>query len=133
VFTSNTTVYNTNAISYFDGYCSLAAYGSGRVHAEYIYSDDSPQAEYMESDEWTKQGAKLRYDQPTDTYYLHVTVKQERDEPSEEAESRTVLGVDRNVDGYLAVTSTGTYLERLKIPAVGVPRVEATDDIQSPR
>ncbi|ERG88753.1 MAG: hypothetical protein J07HX5_00899 [halophilic archaeon J07HX5] len=51
VFTSNTTVYNTNAISYFDGYCSLAAYGSGRVHAEYVYPDDSPQTEYMESDE----------------------------------------------------------------------------------
>jgi predicted transposase len=32
VFTSNTTVYNTNAITYFDGYCSLAAYGGNRVH-----------------------------------------------------------------------------------------------------
>jgi IS605 OrfB family transposase len=99
VFTSNTTVYNINAISYFDGYCSLAAYGSGRVHAEYIYSDDSPQAEYMESDEWEKKGAKL-----------HVTVTQERDESSEEAENRIVLGVDRNVDGYLAVTSTGAFI-----------------------
>jgi len=110
VFTSNTTVYNTNAISYFDGYCSLAAYGNGRVHAEYIYPDDSPQADYMESDEWTKQGAKLRYDRKSDTYYLHVSVTQERDESSAEAESRTVLGVDRNVDGYLAVTSTGAFI-----------------------
>ena len=110
VFTSNTTVYNITAISYFDGYCSLAAYGSGRVHAEYIYSDDSPQAEYMESDEWEKKGAKLRYDHQTDTYYLHVTVTQERDESSEEAENRIVLGVDRNVDGYLAVTSTGAFI-----------------------
>ena len=110
VFTSNTTVYNTNAITYFDGYCSLAAYGSGRVHAEYVYPDDSLQAEYMESDEWAKQGAKLRYDQQTDTYYLHVSVTQEREDLSEEAESRTVLGVDRNVDGYLAVTSTGAFI-----------------------
>jgi putative transposase len=110
VFTSNTTVYNINAISYFDGYCSLAAYGSGRVYAEYVYSDDSPQAEYMESDEWEKKGAKLRYDHQTDTYYLHVTVTQERDESSEEAENRIVLGVDRNVDGYLAVTSTGAFI-----------------------
>ncbi|MFD1585428.1 RNA-guided endonuclease InsQ/TnpB family protein [Halorientalis brevis] len=110
VFTSNTTVYNTNAISYFDGYCSLAAYGNGRVHAEYVYPDDSPQAEYMESDEWTKQGAKLRYDQQTDTYYLHVSIKQERDESSGETENRTVLGVDRNVNGYLAVTSTGVFI-----------------------
>jgi IS605 OrfB family transposase len=110
VFTSNTTAYNINAISYFDGYCSLAAYGSGRVHAEYVYSDDSPQAEYMESDEWEKKGAKLRYDHQTDTYYLHVTVTQERDESSEKAENRIVLGVDRNVDGYLAVTSTGAFI-----------------------
>jgi len=109
-FTSNTTVYNTNAITYFDGYCSLAAYGGGRVHAEYVYPDDSVQAEYMESDEWTKQGAKLRYDYQIDTYYLHVSVKQEREETSEEAGNQTVLGVDRNVDGYLAVTSTGAFI-----------------------
>ena len=110
VFMSNTTVYNTNAVSYFDGYCTLAAYGNGRVRAEYVYPDDSPQADYMESDEWTKQGAKLRYDRQSDTYYLHVSVKQEHDESSGEAESRTVLGVDRNVDGYLAVTSTGAFI-----------------------
>ncbi len=111
VFTSNTTVYNTNAITYFDGYCSLAAYGGSRVHAEYIYPDDSIQAEYMESDEWQKQGAKLRYDHQTDTYYLHVSVKKERDDSSGEAENQsTVLGVDRNVDGYLAVTSTGAFI-----------------------
>ena len=111
VFTSNTTVYNTNAITYFDGYCSLAAYGGSRVHAEYIYPDDSIQAEYMESDEWQKQGAKLRYDDQSNTYYLHVSVKQAREETSEEAENQsTVLGVDRNVDGYLAVTSTGAFI-----------------------
>jgi len=110
VFISNTTVYNTNAVSYFDGYCTLAAYGSGRVTAEYVYPDDSIQAEYMESDEWTKQGSKLRYDRQSDTYYLHVSVKQERDEPQSEAEGRTVLGVDRNVDGYLAVTSSGAFI-----------------------
>ena len=110
VFTSNTTVYNTNAITYFDGYCSLAAYGGSRVHVKYIYPDDSIQAEYMESDEWKKQGAKLRYDHETDTYYLHVSVKQEREDSSEEAKNQTVLGVDRNVDGYLAVTSTGAFI-----------------------
>jgi len=110
VFTSNTIVYNTSAISYFDGYCTLAAYGENRVHAECIYPEDSPQAEYMESDKWTKHGAKLRYDRQSDTYYLHVSVEQERDDPLAKAESRTVLGVDRNVDGYLAVTSTGAFI-----------------------
>jgi len=109
--TSNTTVYNTNAITYFNGYCSLAAYGGSRVHAEYVYPDGSIQAEYMESDEWQKQGGKLRYDHQTDTYYLHVSLKKEREETSEEAENQsTVLGVDRNVEGYLAVTSTGAFI-----------------------
>lgn len=107
-FTSNTTVYNTNAITYFDEYCSLAAYG-GRIHAEYVYPDDSIQAEYMDSDEWEKKGAKLRYDHREDTYYLHVTVVRERDQQGE-AENQTVLGVDTNVDGYLAVTSTGAFI-----------------------
>jgi IS605 OrfB family transposase len=110
VFRSNTTIYNTNAISYFDGYCTLAAYGSGRVKAEYVYSGDSIQADYMESDEWEKQGAKLRYDHQSDTYYLHVSVVKGQDEPQAEAEGRTVLGVDRNVDGYLAVTSSGAFI-----------------------
>jgi putative transposase len=107
VFTSNTTVYNTNAISYFDGYCSLAAYG-GRVHAEYVYPEDSIQAEYMDGDEWDKKGAKLRYDHQEDTYYLHVTVVREREQ--QETENQSVLGVDTNVDGYLAVTSTGAFI-----------------------
>ncbi|RJX49374.1 RNA-guided endonuclease InsQ/TnpB family protein [Halonotius pteroides] len=110
VFTSNTTVYNTNAISYFNGYCTLAAYGSGRVKAECVYPDDSIQADYMESDEWEKQGAKLRYDTQTDIYYLHVSVVKEREEVSSEAGGQTVLGVDRNVDGYLAVTSSGAFI-----------------------
>jgi putative transposase len=108
VFTSNTTVYNTNAISYFDGYCSLAAYG-GRVHAEYVYPEDSIQAEYVDGDEWAKKGAKLRYDRHEDTYYLHVTVVREREQQGE-AESQSVLGVDTNVDGYLGVTSTGAFI-----------------------
>jgi hypothetical protein len=88
VFTSNTSVYNTNAITYFDGYCSLATYGGSRVHAEYVYPDGSTQAEYIESNEWMKQGAKLRYDHQTDTYYLHVSVKQEREDSSEKPRTK---------------------------------------------
>lgn len=109
-FTSTTTVYNTNAVSYFDGYCTLIAYGFGRVRAEYVYSDDSPQARYMESDEWRKQGAKLVYDNESDTYYLHVTVVTEQELRHAQIENRTVLGVDLNVDGHTAVTSTGAFI-----------------------
>jgi len=80
------------------------------VTAEYVYADDSIQTEHIKSDEWDKQGAKLRYDQQSDTYYLHVSVVKERDEPQIEAEGRTVLGVDRNVNGYLAATSSGEFI-----------------------
>jgi IS605 OrfB family transposase len=107
-FTSTTTIYNTNAGSYFDGYCTLAAYGDGRIRADYVYSDDSPQAHYMESDEWQKQGAKLVYDNESDTYYLHVTVV--REQKMQQTGNRTVLGVDLNVDGHTAVTSTGQFI-----------------------
>ena len=37
VFTVNTTVYDTDAIRYFDGYYSLAEYEGGRVHPEYLH------------------------------------------------------------------------------------------------
>jgi hypothetical protein len=95
-FTSNTTVYNTSAISYFDGYCTLAAYGKRRVRAEYVYDEDSIQAEYMEGEKWEKKGAKLCYDLDTNTYYLHVTVVQKRDEEQGEAGNQTVLGVRKS-------------------------------------
>jgi len=62
----------------------------------------------MDGDEWAKKGAKLRYDHREDTYYLHVTVVREREQ--QEAENQSVLGVDTNVDGYLAVTSTGAFI-----------------------
>jgi len=109
VFTSNTAVYSTNAITYFDGYRSLAAYGSGRVRAEYVYSDDSLQAEYMESDEWQKQSAKLRYDRQTDTCYLRFCHVGTRRVVGRSREPNS-FGVDCNVDGYLAVASAGAFI-----------------------
>lgn len=41
------------------------------------------------------------------TYYLHVAVEKEVEAPSgdEQTENGVVLGVDLNVDGYLAVTT----------------------------
>jgi len=34
----NATVYDTNAIRYFDGYYSLAEYENGRVRPEYLHA-----------------------------------------------------------------------------------------------
>jgi IS605 OrfB family transposase len=48
------------------------------------------------------------------TYYLHHVAVEEEVEPAdsgdEQTENGVVLGVDLNVDGYLAVTSTGAFL-----------------------
>jgi hypothetical protein len=112
VFTSNTTVYNTNSISYFNGYCSLATYGTGRVHAEYVYPENSPQSEYMDSDEWTKQGAKLRYDPQTDTYYLHVSVTQER---------RRVSGCHQHGSVHPERRPTESQTQRVRTPPRSTP------------
>lgn len=106
-FTATTTVYNTNAVSYFGGYCTLAAFG-GRIHAEYVYPDDEdcPQARYL-SDEWESKGATLHYDHDSDDYYLHITVVND-DEELGETENGTVLGVDLGVK-TIAATSTGQF------------------------
>ncbi|WP_233204214.1 RNA-guided endonuclease InsQ/TnpB family protein [Halegenticoccus soli] len=106
-FSAPTTVYNTNAVSYFDGYCTLAAFG-GRVRAEYVYPDDEncPQTRYL-SGEWDRKGATLHYDRDGGDYYLHITVEKD-DEKLGETENGTVLGVDLGVEN-VAVTSTGAF------------------------
>jgi IS605 OrfB family transposase len=58
----------------------------------------------------------LQYDRATESFYLHARMRRTTDEqeqsttPSEDAKHRTVLGVDLNVDGSLAVTSTGAFI-----------------------
>jgi putative transposase len=107
-FTATTTVYNTNAVSYFDEYCTLAAFG-GRIRAEYVYPDgeDCPQTRYL-SDEWETNGATLHYERDSGDYYLHITVERDNDEELGEAENETVLGVDLGVK-TIAATSTGQF------------------------
>jgi len=58
----------------------------------------------------------LQYDRSTDSFYLHARMRRTTDEHeqstgvSSDAKHRTVLGVDLNVDGSLAVTSTGEFI-----------------------
>ena len=108
-FTANTVVYNKNALTYHEESVSLATV-NGRVECEYILppEGDNPQTEYLRSEEWDLRESTLHY--RDGDYYLHVGVARD-DEPQPEAEGGTVLGVDLNVTGYVAVTSTGAFFE----------------------
>ncbi|MDJ1430649.1 hypothetical protein [Halostagnicola sp. A-GB9-2] len=91
---------------------TLATTGD-RVTAEYVLphdDEDTPFEEYWNEDEWEKKEATLH--KRDGEYYLHVAVE-EKVEPvssDDSTENGVVLGVDLNVDGYLAVTSTGAFL-----------------------
>ncbi|THE63701.1 transposase [Salinadaptatus halalkaliphilus] len=106
-FSSDSVVYNLNAITYYDEYATLATV-DGRIEAKYVLPDeDVPPTTYF-SKEWEKREATLHH--RDGDYYLHIAVVKETEKKPEDAENGTVLGVDLNVDGHLAVTSTGAFI-----------------------
>jgi IS605 OrfB family transposase len=106
-FTSDSIVYNTNAITYYHDHATLAT-ADGRIEAEYVLPDaETPPTAYF-SPEWEKREATLHH--RDGDYYLHITVVSEIDQELEDTENGTVLGVDLNVDGHLVVTSTGAFI-----------------------
>ena len=111
-FKGTVVVYNGRTITYNDDHVSLATVDD-RVTAEYVMpvnEEGTPFEEYW-TDDWEKTEATLH--KRDGTYYLHVALKKEvetADSSDEGSENGVVLGVDLNVDGYLAVTSTGAFL-----------------------
>ncbi|WP_090386064.1 RNA-guided endonuclease InsQ/TnpB family protein [Natronobacterium texcoconense] len=110
-FRGTVVVYDGRTITYNDDHCTLSTVDS-RVSAEYIIPDDTrgtPFEEYWGHSKWGCGEATLH--KRDGTYYLHVSMKKEREKDEASAtEYGAVLGVDLNVDGYLAVTSTGAFL-----------------------
>jgi IS605 OrfB family transposase len=109
-FKGTVVVYNGRTITYNNDHVSLATTDK-RVTAEYITpvnEKGTPFEDYW-TDGWEKKEATLH--KCDGTYYLHIAVKKDVD-PScdEESENGVVLGVDLNVDGHVAVTSTGAFL-----------------------
>jgi len=111
-FRGSVVVYNGRTITYNDDHVTLATVDD-RVTAEFVTpneEDGTPFAEYW-TDDWERKEATLH--KRDGTYYLHVAVENEV-EPADSCDDLTengvVLGVDLNVDGYLAVTSTGAFL-----------------------
>ena len=107
-FRGSVVVYNGRTITYHDDHVTLATVDD-RVTAEFVTPEDdegTPFAEYW-TDEWERTEATLH--KRDGTYYLHVTVKKEVEPAGPTDENGVVLGVDLNVDGYIAVTSTGAF------------------------
>ena len=95
---------------YNDDHCTLATI-DGRVRAVYVTPDEeagTPFEEYWDCEEWEQKEATLH--KRGGTYYLDVAVKREPERDVSTVENGVVLGVDLNVDGSLAVTSTGVFL-----------------------
>jgi IS605 OrfB family transposase len=98
--------YDDRTLTYTENGCTLATV-EDRVKAEFITSEgDNPQSNYL-SQEWNRKQATLHHE--NGDFYLHVTVAKEVEEAGE-TESGKVLGVDLNVKGSLAVTSTGCFI-----------------------
>jgi IS605 OrfB family transposase len=124
-FDSWSVVYDKRSASFNDDHATLST-PNGRVTAEYVFPpkeerEETPFGRYYESDDWDASSATLQYDEQDDTFYLHVTLKNpdyevdgtERQEASHDddgAENGVVLGVDLNVTGAFAVTSTGEFI-----------------------
>jgi len=109
-FRGTVVVYGTRTITHNDDYCTLATI-KGRIRAEYVTPEDdkdTPFEDYWHSDEWVQKEATLH--KRDGEYYLHVAVEKEPDTEASTVENGAVLGVDLNVDGYFAVTSTGAFL-----------------------
>jgi IS605 OrfB family transposase len=88
----------------------------GRIECDYELPTDSPTPyeRYVLGDEFELRTSTLRYDETTDEFYLHVSVRSfDADDETDtddtaDAEHQTVLGIDLGVNS-LAVASTGTF------------------------
>ena len=118
-------MYDKRSATFNDDHATLST-PNGRVTAEYVLPpenerEDTPFGRYYESDNWNASSATLQYDENEATFYLHVTLKnpdyrsdgterQESESCDDVPENGVVLGVDLNVTGAFAVTSTGEFI-----------------------
>jgi IS605 OrfB family transposase len=111
-------VYDKRSATFHRDHVSLSTV-NGRVECDYVLPDDSegtPIGEYLLNEDYGFRMSTLQYDRPTESFYLHARMRRTTDEQekattdSSDAKHRTVLGVDLNVDGSLAATSTGAFI-----------------------
>ncbi|MDB9252891.1 RNA-guided endonuclease InsQ/TnpB family protein [Halorubrum ezzemoulense] len=110
-------VYDKRSATFHRDHVSLSTV-NGRVECEYVLPDDptgTPIGEYLLNEDYEFRMSTLQYDRSTEAFYLHARMRRTTDEHKQSAAAsnakhRTVLGVDLNVDGSLAVTSTGAFI-----------------------
>ncbi|KTG19439.1 RNA-guided endonuclease InsQ/TnpB family protein [Haloferax profundi] len=111
-------LYDKRSATFHRDYVSLATV-NGRVECDYVAPkepDGTPIGKYLLNKEFEFRMSTLQYDKSTESFYLHARMMRATDEiesamtPSTDAKHQTVLGVDLNVDGSLAVTSTGVFI-----------------------
>jgi IS605 OrfB family transposase len=109
-------VYDKRSATFHRDHVSLSTL-NGRVECDYVIPDnpeETPIGEYLLNMDYEFRMSTLQYDQHSESFYLHARMRRtESDESamtSSDAKHRTVLGVDLNVDGSLAVTSTGAFI-----------------------
>ena len=110
-------VYDKRSATFHRDHVSLSTV-NGRVECEYVLPDDptgTPIGEYLLNEEYEFRMSTLQYDRSSEAFYLHARTCRTTDEHEQStavsnAKHRAVLGVDLNVDGSLAVTSTGAFI-----------------------
>ncbi|EMA57003.1 RNA-guided endonuclease InsQ/TnpB family protein [Halorubrum kocurii] len=112
-------VYDKRSATFHRDHVSLSTV-NGRIECPYVLPDDpeqTPIGEYLLNEDYEFRMSTLQYDRSSGEFYLHARMRRaEREEHEQsttafsDAEHRTVLGVDLNVDGSLAVTSTGAFI-----------------------
>jgi IS605 OrfB family transposase len=111
-------VYDKRSATFHRDHVSLSTV-NGRVECDYVISDDAegtPIDKYLLNEDYEFRMSILQYDHSTESFYLHARMRRTTDEQeqsttsSSDTKHRTVLGVDLNVDGSLAVTSTGAFI-----------------------
>jgi putative transposase len=110
-FSKSIVVYGPRTVTYNDDYCTLST-TNGRIRADYVVPenpDGTPYGKYFHDDEWEPKEATLH--RRAGAHYLHVSLEAPND-VVESTEHGAVLGVDLNVSGSLAVTSTGSFFGR---------------------
>ena len=110
-------VYDKRSATFHRDHVSLSTV-NGRVECDYVipnHAEETPIREYLLNEDYEFRMSTLQYDRSTESFYLHArmrrtTDEQERSTTTSDAKHRTVLGVDLNVDGSLAVASTGAFI-----------------------
>ena len=117
-FNAWSVVYDKRSATFHRDHVSLSTV-NGRVECDYVLPDDpegTPIGGYLLNEDYEFRMSTLQYDRSTESFYLHARIRrtesdeQEQSTASFDAKHRTVLGVDLNVDGSLAVTSTGAFI-----------------------